>query len=60
MAWTACREGRPGGDGRGLQGPALPAAMPAIVLADGGRGLLPGRFLIWVCKVGWFFLTTIM
>jgi hypothetical protein len=54
------REGQPGGDGRGLQGPALLAAMPAVVLADSGRDLPPGRFLIWACKVGWFFFTTRM
>jgi hypothetical protein len=39
------REGQPGGDGRGLEGAVLLAAVPAATLAVSGRDAAPGQVL---------------
>ena len=52
------REGQPGGDGDGLEGAVLVAAVAAVVLAGGpDRDRRQGSRLICAYRPGWFFFT---
>ena len=45
MAWAACGKAEPGGDGRGLEGAVLLAAVAPAVLAGRDRDAPPGQVL---------------
>ena len=55
------REGEPGGDGRGLEGAVLLAAVARGRAGGHATGMCrQGRFLTWAYRPGWFFFTTRM
>jgi hypothetical protein len=54
------REAESGGDGRGLEGAVLLAAVTPVVLTGGDRMRRQGRFFTWAYRPGWFFFTTRM
>jgi hypothetical protein len=51
------REGEPGGDGRGLEGAVLLAAMARLCWREATGMCRQGRFLTLAYRPGWFFLT---